>query len=204
MPYTEEEEEEQRAEGEAKTGRSVQAMTHQQGFGDGGESLSSSSSSCPFGFELRCLDTVALESEPRTMTCVEGVIFVGLQSGVIKAFMTNGEIKELRVTYFYISLSPTDTSVRLIQAQTSSYRPTYVGRDFCLDRIGAHRVEDRVIGGKRSREKWVFFSCVYMGRRGVCGSACGSSFPAYGVCSCGVSLDARRSVERSASDALAL
>ncbi|PHJ23145.1 zinc finger (ccch type) motif-containing protein [Cystoisospora suis] len=61
-----------------------------------GEESSFSSASPSEFFELRCLDTLALESEPRTMTCVEGVLFVGLQLGLIKAFMTNGEIKELK------------------------------------------------------------------------------------------------------------
>ncbi|KFG64961.1 zinc finger (CCCH type) motif-containing protein [Toxoplasma gondii RUB] len=46
--------------------------------------------------EFECRQEVAVDSEPTTMFFTEGVLFVGLQNGLVLALMPSGELKQLR------------------------------------------------------------------------------------------------------------
>ncbi|CBZ51731.1 conserved hypothetical protein [Neospora caninum Liverpool] len=46
--------------------------------------------------EFECLQEVSLESEPRSMLFTEGVLFIGLESGLVLALMPSGEMTQLR------------------------------------------------------------------------------------------------------------
>ncbi|PFH33541.1 zinc finger (CCCH type) motif-containing protein [Besnoitia besnoiti] len=50
----------------------------------------------PLWLEFECLQELQLQSEPRAMLFTEGVLFLGLDDGLVLALMPSGEMKELR------------------------------------------------------------------------------------------------------------